>query len=62
MTKFFAFLQSYVATIDRDEDVGAGIAEYALLVAGIAVLALGAVRAFGGALGTFFGNLPGQLF
>ncbi|MFM8305043.1 MAG: Flp family type IVb pilin [Actinomycetota bacterium] len=40
---------------------GAGIAEYALLVALIAVVALGGIQLFGNGVSDFFGGLPAQL-
>lgn len=39
------------------EDRGASAVEYALLVAGIAIIVVGAVALFGGTLSTMFGNL-----
>ena len=42
---------------DENEDVGAGIVEYALLVAFIAVVAGVAIKTFGGELSTFFSSL-----
>lgn len=42
---------------DENEDVGAGIVEYALLVAFIAVVAGVAIAAFGEQLVTFFDGL-----
>lgn len=49
----------YAGMYERDEteDVGAGIVEYALLVAFIAVIAGAAIATFGGQLATFFGGL-----
>ena len=68
MIKLITFLQAYIATLDATLDAndnrrdrGAGIAEYALLVAGIAVVAAVAIAAFGGALATFFGGLADAL-
>jgi len=46
---------------DENEDVGAGIVEYALLVAFIAVVAGVAIAAFGGQLATFFGGLAADV-
>lgn len=52
---------SYFLSDRPDEDTGATVAEYALLVALIAVVVVGAITAFGGALSGFFGGLPGDL-
>ena len=53
MTKLFIFLQTYIATRQPHEDRGATMVEYALVVAGIALVAMVAV----GPLGTAIHNL-----
>lgn len=56
----FTTLLSYLLA-DREDDRGATVAEYALLVALIAVAVVAAITLFGEALGDFFGSLPGRL-
>ncbi|ALV47345.1 hypothetical protein MB46_02355 [Arthrobacter alpinus] len=53
----------FIATADRfrDGERGATATEYAMLVAGIAVVVAVAVGVFGTALSTFFGTLPTKL-
>jgi Flp pilus assembly pilin Flp len=60
MNRFIVFLQTYLATLDIHadrRDLGAGIAEYALLVALIAIVAGVGILAFGNALSAFFSGL-----
>jgi pilus assembly protein Flp/PilA len=46
---------------DEDKDVGAGIVEYALLVAFIALIAGVGILVFGNAVSTFFSGLGTKL-
>jgi len=50
------FVQSYLATLRRDEK-GAAMVEYGILVAGIAVLVLAAVFALGGKINDLFNGI-----
>ncbi len=59
--KLLITLYTYLMADHPEEDRGATAAEYALLVALIAVAVVGAVTAFGGALSDFFTGLPGDL-
>jgi len=43
------------------EEEGAGLVEYALLVAGIALAAILGIQAFGGAINTWFNGLAGRI-
>lgn len=52
---------SRVVSGRNNEDRGASLAEYALLVAGIAVMIVAAISVFGDALGTFFSGLSTSL-
>jgi pilus assembly protein Flp/PilA len=64
MEKIYTMMATFFAGMyDRDEseDRGAGIVEYALLVAFIAVVAGGAIAIFGGQLAAFFGGLAGRV-
>jgi pilus assembly protein Flp/PilA len=70
MEKVFVFVQTFLAGLQDqliegmqapDRDRGAGIAEYALLVALIALIALGGITIFGEDLSDFFGGLSGDL-
>jgi pilus assembly protein Flp/PilA len=45
-----------LTSMNRDDE-GATMVEYGLLVALIALVALGAIQALGGNLGTMFGNV-----
>ena len=56
MTKLAARLQML-----RSREEGAGMVEYALLVALIAIIALAGVRLLGTGLNTFFSNLSADL-
>lgn len=63
MDKIFTLISAlYTGMYDRDEteDRGAGIVEYGLLVAFIALLAVGGITALGGNLGDFFTDLAGN--
>jgi pilus assembly protein Flp/PilA len=50
-----------VLSAEKDEEKGATAVEYALVVAGIAVLLVGAVAVFGQALDGFFRGLGGKV-
>lgn len=61
LMKLWIALCSYLMADRTDEDRGATVAEYALLVALIAVVVVGSITLFGSALSTFFGSLPTKL-
>ena len=62
MLQFLFTLQSFVADrIDRDEDKGASMVEYGLLVALIAVIVAVAAAVLGEAISTLFDTTAGQL-
>ena len=50
------FLQAFVAT-RREDDKGAAMVEYGILVAGIAVLVMGAVFVLGGEIRDLFDGI-----
>ncbi len=56
MTKFIAYLQSWVASHETDEE-GATMVEYGLLVAFIALVALVGVKALGVNLNNLFNGI-----
>jgi pilus assembly protein Flp/PilA len=56
MTKFIAYLQSWVASHEKDEE-GATMVEYGLLVAFIALVALVGVKALGVNLNNLFSGI-----
>jgi len=58
MLQIFSFLSAFTA--DRDEK-GATATEYALIIAVIAVVIVGAMQAFGGELAGFWGGLFDRL-
>lgn len=60
MTKLIVFLQTYLATM-HDDDRGASLVEYALLVALIALAAIGAIVLLGGAISDLFTDIAGRL-
>jgi pilus assembly protein Flp/PilA len=60
MVRFYAFLQSFIAS-HENEDEGATMVEYGLIVAAIALVVYGGAQLFGNALSTFFSNLVGSL-
>lgn len=60
VSNFMSRVQAMLGTRFTGER-GAGIAEYALLVALIAVVALGGIQLFGSGVSDFFGGLPAQL-
>jgi pilus assembly protein Flp/PilA len=53
-------LLNYAKTFVNNEE-GQDLLEYALLVALIALVAIGAVELAGGAVSTIFGNIAGEL-
>jgi pilus assembly protein Flp/PilA len=54
------FLQTFIAT-RREDDKGAAMVEYGILVAGIAVLVMATVFVLGGAIQGFFQDVVDQL-
>jgi pilus assembly protein Flp/PilA len=58
--KIYTTLLSFLLA-DREDDRGATVAEYALLVAGIAVVVGAAIAIFGTQLGNFFSGLGSRL-
>ncbi len=67
MARIFTFLQSYLATRQPnevngpDEDQGATMVEYGLIVSVIALVVVVGATVFGNALSTFFSDLAGSL-
>jgi pilus assembly protein Flp/PilA len=60
----FAMLQSVVSKVVRrfvQDDRGATMLEYGLLVGLIAIVAIGAIGALGGSLSTFFNDTTTEL-
>ena len=53
-------LQALISFIRRDED-GQGLAEYALILALIAVVVIGAVTVLGGQIDTIMRNVAGSI-
>ena len=53
-------LQALISLIRRDED-GQGLAEYALILALIAVVVIGAVTLLGGQINTIMTNVAGSI-
>lgn len=56
-----AMVQYFLSAIGRDNDRGATVVEYALLVALIAIVVIGGITAFGGSLTSFFSDLGDNL-
>jgi pilus assembly protein Flp/PilA len=56
MHSIAAFVQSWVATLRKDEK-GASMVEYALLVAGMAVVVVAAVALLGGKINGFINGI-----
>jgi pilus assembly protein Flp/PilA len=54
------FLQTFLAT-RREDDKGAAMVEYGILIAGIAVLVMGIVFILGGQIAGFFQDVVDQL-
>ena len=54
------FLQTFIAT-RRDDDKGAAMVEYGILIAGIAVLVMATVFILGGAIQGLFQDVVDQL-
>ncbi len=54
------FLQAFLAT-RREDDKGAAMVEYGILIAGIAVLVMATVFILGGAIQGFFQDVVDQL-
>ena len=67
MARLFTFLQSYLVTrqapdlSSTDEDRGATMVEYGLIVSVIALVVVVGATVFGNALSTFFSDLAGDL-
>ena len=61
MTKFIAFLQTYLATSERHEDSGAAMVEYGLLLVFIALVALFGATFLGTQLDSFFSSVGNAL-
>jgi Flp pilus assembly pilin Flp len=61
MKKFAIAMQTRLATLREGDDQGAGLAEYALLVALIAVVAIVGITAFGEQRADFLTSLPSKL-
>lgn len=68
MARFFTYLQSYLATRQpvqtgesHDDDTGATMVEYGLIVSVIALVVVVGAAVFGNALSTFFSDLAGSL-
>jgi pilus assembly protein Flp/PilA len=54
-------LQYLISLIDRDDDRGQGLAEYALILALIAVLAIAAVTFLGGQINAILSNVGNSI-
>ena len=66
MARIITFLQSYLATrqphdLDTDDDRGATMVEYGLIVSVIALVVVVGAAVFGTALSDFFSDLAGSL-
>ena len=59
--KLLLTVYNFFASPQEDRDRGATVVEYALLVALIALVVIGAITLFGQQLSTFFGGLGRQL-
>lgn len=59
--KLFLMIQSLFNSPKQDGDRGATVVEYALLVALIAIVVIGAITIFGQTLADFFSGLGEQL-
>ncbi|HEY6960617.1 MAG TPA: Flp family type IVb pilin [Gaiellaceae bacterium] len=59
MTTFNDLIASVALRVRREE--GQTMAEYGILVAVIALIAIGGATLFGGGLNSFFGSLAGNL-
>ena len=60
MLSIIPFLQAWVAA-RRDDDKGAAMVEYGILIAGIAVLVMATVFILGGAINGLFNDVVTQL-
>lgn len=56
-----ATILNFLSALGQDDERGATVVEYALLVALIAIVVIGGITAFGGSLTGFFGDLGDQL-
>lgn len=62
MARLITFLQTYLDTKDQqDDDQGATMVEYGLIVSVIALVVVVGAGVFGTALSTFFSDLAGSL-
>ncbi len=59
--KLIVAIQSFLTSPRQDNDRGATVVEYALLVALIALVVIGAITIFGQQLSDFFGGLGNNL-
>lgn len=60
MLKAFAYLQSFLAEQVRRDDRGVTAVEYAVLLVGVGVVLIGALKLFGPALGGVFSKFAGR--
>jgi len=60
MMSLIQYIQTFVAT-RRDDDKGAAMVEYGILIAGIAVLVMATVFILGGAINGLFQDVVDQL-
>jgi pilus assembly protein Flp/PilA len=60
MMSIISYFQTFLAT-RREDDKGAAMVEYGILVAGIAVLVMATVFVLGGAINGFFQDVVTQL-
>lgn len=56
-----AMVHNFLSSFGRDNERGATVVEYALLVALIAIVVIGGITAFGGSLTSFFSDLGSNL-
>jgi pilus assembly protein Flp/PilA len=61
VTTLFCYIQSFFITRFKNDERGASLVEYALLVALIAVVCIGAISMLGGAAKTKFSTVGSQL-
>jgi pilus assembly protein Flp/PilA len=55
LTQLFFFVKSYLSTFDNEE--GQGMAEYALIIALVAILLVGALTSLKGGISDVFGDI-----
>jgi pilus assembly protein Flp/PilA len=61
MLKLYTKIQSRIATLPRDDDEGAALVEYGLLVSLIALACVAALLALGGKLSGLFDEISSKL-